>query len=63
MRFATITSNTYWNWYLDHVFLLLPASEYVGKFLSTFQEYPPRMEAATFNLDNVMEQLATPTNN
>jgi arylsulfatase len=62
-EFATITSNTYWDWYLDHVFLLLPASEYVGEFLMTFKEYPPRMKAAAFNLDNVMEQLAKPGNN
>ncbi len=62
-EFATITSNTYWDWYLDHVFLLLPAADYVGKFLMTFKEYPPRMKAAAFNLDNVMEQLKTPGNN
>ena len=62
-EFATITSNTYWDWYLDHVFLLLPASEYVGKFLMTFKEFPPRMKAAAFNLDNVMDQLTEPGNN
>ena len=62
-EFATITSNTYWDWYLDHVFLLLPASEYVGDFLMTFKEYPPRMKAAAFNLDNVMDKLSQPGNN
>jgi arylsulfatase A-like enzyme len=62
-EFATVTSNTYWDWYLDHVFLLIPASEYVGKFLMSFKEYPPRMKAGAFNLDNIMEQLSKPTNN
>jgi len=62
-EFATITSNTYWDWYLDHAFLMLPAADYVGKFLMTFKDYPPRMKAAAFNLDNVMEQLTTPGNN
>ena len=62
-EFATVTSNTYWDWYLDHAFLLLPASEYVGNFLKTFQEYPPRMKAAAFNLDNVMDKLSDPGNN
>jgi arylsulfatase len=57
---ATLTSNTYWDWYLDHVFLLLPAADYVGKFLATFQEYPPRQKAASFTIDQVMEQLAVP---
>jgi arylsulfatase A-like enzyme len=59
---ATITSNTYYDWLLDHVFLLLPAQAIVGDFLMTFEEYPPRMKAASFSLDKVMEKLTTPTN-
>ena len=62
-EFATITSNTYYDWLLDHVFLLIPAQEYVGKFLMTFKEYPPRMKAASFSLDQVMEQLTLPVSN
>jgi arylsulfatase len=57
---ATVTSNTYWDWYLDRVFLLVPAQAYVGKFLETFKEYPPRQKAATFTIDRVMEQLQPP---
>jgi arylsulfatase len=59
-EFATITSNTYYDWLLDHAFLLVPAQDIVGEFLMTFKEYPPRMEAASFSLDKVMEQLSTP---
>jgi len=59
-EFATTTSNTYWDWYLDHAFLLLPAAEYVGKFIATFKEYPPRMKAASFNLGDTMDALAEP---
>ncbi|MCF6308320.1 MAG: arylsulfatase [Flavobacteriaceae bacterium] len=58
---ATLTSNTYWDWYLDHVFLLLPATEYVGKFIGTFKEYPPRMKAASFNLGDTMKVLTEAT--
>ncbi len=54
---ADITSNTYWDWYLNHVYLLLPAQGYVGKFLSTFKEYPPRQRAASFTINQVMEKL------
>jgi arylsulfatase len=54
---ATVTSNTYWDWYLDHVFLLLPAQGYVGQFLATFKEFPPRQKAASFTIDQVMESL------
>ncbi|WP_282038665.1 arylsulfatase [Saccharicrinis aurantiacus] len=54
---ATITSNTYYDWLLDHVFLLVPAQKVVGQFLGTFEAYPPRMEAASFSLDKVMDKL------
>jgi len=59
---APITSNTYWDWYLDHAFLLLPAQTSVGKFLATFKDYPPSQKAASFTIDQVMEQLKTPPN-
>ena len=54
---ASITSNTYWDWYLDHAFLLVPAQAYVGRFLKTFKEFPPRQEAASFTIDKVMKKL------
>jgi arylsulfatase A-like enzyme len=54
---ADITSNTYYDWLLDHAFLLVPAQDYVGKFLFTFKEYPQRQKAASFNLDEVMNKL------
>ncbi|WP_139558503.1 arylsulfatase [Methylotetracoccus oryzae] len=57
---ATVTSNTYWDWYLDHAYLLLPAADYVGRFLQTFKEYPPRQKAASFTIDQVLEQLKAP---
>ncbi len=58
---ATITSNTYYDWMLDHAFALVPAQAYVGRFLETFKEFPPRQKAASFSLDKVMDKLATPT--
>jgi arylsulfatase len=54
---ADITANTYYDWILDHAFLLVPAQDYVGKFLATFKDYPPRQKAASFNLDEVMQKL------
>ena len=54
---ADVTSNTYYDWLLDHVFLMVPAQDYVGKFLATFKEYPQRQKAASFNLDDVLKKL------
>jgi hypothetical protein len=36
---------------------LLPAQAYVANFLATFKEFPPRMKAASFSLDQVLEQM------
>ncbi|MDI3540212.1 MAG: hypothetical protein PWP14_836 [Methanolobus sp.] len=54
---AEMTSNTYYDWMLDHAFLLVPAQSIVGDFLSTFVEFPPRQKAASFTIDRVMEKL------
>jgi arylsulfatase len=56
-EFAPTTSNTYWDWLLDHAFLLVPAQGIVAKFMGTFEEFPPRQKAASFTIDDVMEQL------
>ena len=58
---AATTSNTYWDWWMDHAFLLVPAQSYVSKFLGTFKEFPPRQKAASFTLDQVLEQLQEST--
>lgn len=55
---AEETSNTYYDWMLDRAYMLVPAQAYVADFLSTFQEYPPRQEAASFSLDKVMEKMS-----
>jgi len=50
----------YAKWRLDRTFLLVPAQEYVGKFLSTFKEFPPSQKPGSFSLDAVMEKLSNP---
>jgi arylsulfatase len=55
---ADITSNTYWDWVLDHIFLFVPAQTYVAQMLQTLAEFPPRQKPASFSIDQVMEKLA-----
>ena len=59
---ADVTSNTYWDWVLDHVFFMVPAQAYVADFLMTFKEFPPRQKPASFSIDQVMEMMVPPTN-
>ena len=58
---AYFTSNTYYDWLIDHVYFLVPAQAYVGEFLKTFQEFPPRQKPASFSIDQVMEKMLTST--
>jgi arylsulfatase len=55
----------YARWRVDHAFLLVPAQAYVGKFLQTFGEFPPRQKPASFGIDQVLKKLqdAPPGNN
>ncbi|WP_426426161.1 arylsulfatase [Bradyrhizobium genosp. A] len=55
---APITSNTYYDWLLDHAFLLVPGQAVVGEFLATFKDYPPRQKAASFTISQVLEKMS-----
>jgi arylsulfatase A-like enzyme len=55
---ADITSNTYYDWMINHIYLFVPAQKPVGDFLKTFVEYPPRQKAASFSIDQVLEKLS-----
>jgi arylsulfatase len=54
---ADTTSNTYWDWMIDNLSLILAASMVVGEFLQTFREFPPRQKAASFTIDQAMAKL------
>ncbi|HYC07588.1 MAG TPA: sulfatase-like hydrolase/transferase, partial [Candidatus Binatia bacterium] len=54
---ADITSNTYYDWLIDRVFLIIPAQSLVAEFLATFVEFPPRQKAASFTIDQAMARL------
>jgi arylsulfatase A-like enzyme len=58
---ADITSNTYYDWMIDRIFLFVPAQAYVAKMLETLIEFPQRQKSASFNMDQVMAKLQDAT--
>ncbi len=58
---ADITSNTYYDWMIDRIFLFVPAQAYVAKMLETLVEFPQRQKSASFSLDQVMAKLQDAT--
>ena len=47
----------YWKWWIEHMFIIAPASAFVGRWLQSFKEFPPRQKPGSFNLDRVMEEM------
>ena len=41
----------------DRSFLLVPAQQYVGRFLATFKELPPSQKPGSFSIDQALESL------
>ena len=48
----------YSHWRIDRVFLLVPAQEFVAKYIATFAEFPPSQKVGSFSLDQVLEKLS-----
>jgi arylsulfatase len=47
----------YNHWYFDHIFVIAPSGAYIGQWLQSFREFPPRQKPGSFNLDRVMESV------
>jgi arylsulfatase A-like enzyme len=56
---ADITSNTYYDWFLDHDYIVFAAQMIVAQFMETFKEFPPRQKAASFTIDQAMEKMTS----
>ncbi len=57
---ADITSNTYYDWALEHAYLLIPGQAMVAEFLATFQDFPPRQKPSSFTIEEVMAKMQNP---
>lgn len=55
---ADITSNTYYEWFLDNDFLIFAGQPIVAQFMATFKEFPPRQKAASFTVEQAHDALA-----
>jgi len=47
----------YSRWWVDHMFVFAPAGAYVGQWLQSFRDFPPRQKPGSFNLERVMEAI------
>jgi arylsulfatase len=54
---ADVTSNTYYDWFAYHGYMILAAQAIVTPFLATFKDFPPRQKAASFTIDQALEKM------
>jgi len=58
---ADFNSTVYWDWMVDHVFMLYEMQALVAAQIEDFVKFPPRQKPASFNLDAVLAQVVTAT--
>jgi arylsulfatase len=54
---ADITSNTFWDWQMNHVGQVYGMMDDVFAFVATFKEFPPRSFPPSFNPANILESM------
>jgi arylsulfatase A-like enzyme len=56
---ADSNSNVYWDWVMNHVFMMYEMQALVAGQIQDFAKFPPRQKPASFNLDAVLAQVQT----
>lgn len=54
---AQHNSNTYYDWLIDHAYVLIPIQQMAARFLMTMNEYPPSQTPGAFNLSAIQEKI------
>src|SRR5262245_31315734 len=54
---AQHNSNTYNDWFLDRVFVVVPMQQLAAKFRMTMKEYPPSQTPGSFNLEKIQKMI------
>ena len=56
---ADITSNTYYDWFIQHAYIIYAAQFVAARFAATFEEFPPRQKSASFTINDAMAKMAS----
>jgi arylsulfatase A-like enzyme len=50
----------YDKWFIEHVFVMVPAQTIVGRFIATFRDFPPRQKPGSFSVGEALGMLTKP---
>jgi len=60
-EFADVTSNSYYDWFLYHAYILSGAFAISNKFAETFKDHPPIQKPNSFTIDDALAMMADAT--
>jgi len=61
-EFADVTSNTYYDWFLHHAYLLYGAWGLTDKWAATFKDFPPVQKPNSFTIDDALKMMSEASN-
>ncbi len=53
----------YNRWFIEHMFMIVPSGAYVGQWMQSFKDFPPRQKPGSFSLDKVMQAIMSAQKN
>ena len=57
-EFADVTSNSYYEWYLHHDYILMGAFAIADKFAASFKDFPIIQKPNSFTIDDAIRMLS-----
>ena len=54
---AESEAGDYDRWFIEHLFVLVPAQSIVSQHIASFQEFPPRQRPGSFSVQQAMDML------
>jgi arylsulfatase len=54
---APIISNTYWDWMMDHSFVIYPMGDVIAPMLQSMIDFPPAQKAGSFTIGDAFERV------
>jgi arylsulfatase len=56
-EFADVTSNTYYEWFIHHAYVMYAAQAIAAQFAATFKDFPPIQKPNTFTIDDAIKAM------
>jgi arylsulfatase len=58
-EFADVTSNSYWDWFIHHAYIIFGAWRLMDQWAATFKDFPPVQHPNSFTIDDALKALST----